>query len=39
MSDWGWVGLAYAIVYLTLIGYTVALIQRQRRADRSDGPP
>ena len=31
MSDWGWVGLAYGIVYATLIGYTVSLIRRRRR--------
>lgn len=37
MSDWGWVGLAYAIVYLTLATYTISLIQRQRRAERSNG--
>ncbi len=37
MSDWGWVGLAYTIVYLTLAGYTVSLILRRNRLDRTKG--
>ncbi len=39
MSDWGWVAVAYAIVYLTLAGYTLSLIQRRRRTGRSDVSP
>jgi hypothetical protein len=31
MSDWGWVSLAYGIVYATLIGYTASLVRRRRR--------
>jgi hypothetical protein len=35
MSDWGWVGVAYVVVYGTLIGYSVSLARRVRRARRS----
>jgi hypothetical protein len=31
VSDWGWVSLAYAIVYGTLLGYIVTLVLRRRR--------
>jgi hypothetical protein len=31
MSDWGWVALAYGIVYGTLLGYVVSLVWRRRR--------
>lgn len=37
MSDWGWVGLAYSTVYLTLASYTLSLLRRSRVFDRSDG--
>lgn len=33
MSDWGWVSVAYAIVYGTLAGYVVSLAARRRRLD------
>jgi len=35
MSDWGWVGLAYGIVYGTLGWYVASLVLRTRRAQRS----
>ncbi len=38
MSDWGWVGFAYTIVYLTLGTYTASLFLRRRRLDRNDEP-
>lgn len=28
MSDWGWVGLAYGVVYITLGAYLVSLVRR-----------
>jgi hypothetical protein len=31
MSDWGWVALAYSIVYGTLLGYVVILVRRRKR--------
>lgn len=31
MSDWGWVGLAYGVVYGALLGYTISLVMRLRR--------
>lgn len=31
MSDWGWVGLAYGIVYGTLAAYTILLVSRSTR--------
>ena len=38
MSDWGWVGLSYAVVYLTLASYTISLIRRRRRLDDGEAP-
>ena len=36
MSDWGWVGLAYGVVYLTLGAYLASLMRRLgRRRGRS----
>ncbi len=32
MSNWFYVGLAYGVTYLALIGYTVQLIRRRTRA-------
>ena len=34
MSDWGWVSLAYSIVYLSLAAYTMSLLIRRNRLDR-----
>ena len=34
MSDWGWVGLAYGVVYVVLGGYVGLLARRTRRARR-----
>ncbi len=31
MTDWGWVSLAYVVVYGTLGGYVVGLVRRRRR--------
>lgn len=31
MSDWGWVGFAYLVVYGTLGAYVVSLLVRMRR--------
>ena len=33
MSNWFYVGLAYGVTYLALIGYTVQLIRRRARAE------
>jgi hypothetical protein len=33
VSDWGWVTLAYVIVYGTLVGYVASLVWRRRRLD------
>jgi hypothetical protein len=30
MSDWGWVSLAYVVVYATLAGYVINLLRRSR---------
>lgn len=38
MSDWGWVGLAYGVVYATLAGYTGALLARRHRHEGRDHP-
>ena len=35
MSDWGWVTLAYGIVYGTLITYATMLVRRTRILRRS----
>ncbi len=32
MSDWGWVALAYSLVYGALIAYVISLVARTRRA-------
>ena len=37
MSDWGWVSLAYAVVYGTLAGYVVSLMRRRRRLEGGAG--
>lgn len=37
MSDWGWVGIAYAVVYGTLAAYVAALIVRTRRLRKTAG--
>jgi hypothetical protein len=37
MSDWGWVTLAFSIVYGTLIVYTVILVRRSARLRRNGG--
>ncbi len=37
MSDWGWVTLAFGIVYGTLITYTAVLVRRSRALRRSAG--
>jgi len=34
VSDWGWVALAFAIVYGTLGAYTAALMRRAARLRR-----
>ncbi len=34
MSDWGWVSLAYGVVYGTLAGYVMSLVRRRRRLMR-----
>lgn len=39
MSDWGWVGFAYAVVYLTLASYTTSLIRRRRRLGNDQDAP
>lgn len=33
MSNWGYVGLAYAVTYLVLGVYTVYLMRRRSRAE------
>jgi CcmD family protein len=33
MSNWFYVGMAYGVTYLALIGYTVHLIRRRRAAE------
>ena len=38
MSDWAWVGFAYAVVYLTLASYTTSLIRRRRLGNDQDAP-
>jgi len=35
MTDWGWVGLAFAVVYGTLIGYVAVLVRRTARLGRN----
>ena len=37
MSDWGWVTLAYAVVYGTLGGYVVMVVRRTARLRRTGG--
>lgn len=37
MSDWGWVTLAYGIVYGTLITYAMVLVRRTRALRRNAG--
>ena len=38
MSDWGWVSLAYVIVYGTLASYALSLYKRRvRRVRRGTG--
>jgi len=32
MSDWGWVAIAYVLVYGGLISYVASLVTRTRRA-------
>ena len=32
MSNWFYVGLAYGVTYLALIGYTITLIRKHTRA-------
>ena len=32
MSNWGYVGLAYGLTYVVLIGYTVYALRRYRSA-------
>jgi D-alanyl-lipoteichoic acid acyltransferase DltB (MBOAT superfamily) len=32
MSDWGWVTVAYVLVYGGLIAYVISLVTRTRRA-------
>ena len=39
MTDWGWVGLAFAIVYGTLIGYVAVLVRRAVQLRRNGGKP
>ncbi len=34
MSEWGYVGVAYGLTWLTLIGYGIYLGSRVRRARR-----
>jgi hypothetical protein len=38
MSDWGWVTLTYAVVYLTLASYTISLVRRRRQLGNGEGP-
>jgi hypothetical protein len=35
MSDWGWVSLAYGVVYATLGVYAVSLVRRTWAARRA----
>lgn len=35
MSNWGYVGLAYGVTYLILIGYTVYLWRRRSSAEEA----
>ena len=37
MSDWGWVGLAFGIVYGSLLGYVAILVRRHARLLREQG--
>jgi heme exporter protein CcmD len=33
MSNWAYVGLAYGITYIVLVGYVVSLVRRYRQVD------
>jgi heme exporter protein D len=35
MSNWFYVGLAYGVTYVGLIGYTIHLIRVRRRAEEA----
>ena len=35
MSNWFYVGLAYGVTYLGLIGYTIHLIRQRRGAEEA----
>ena len=35
MSNWFYIGLAYGVTYLALLGYTVHLIRRRMRAQEA----
>ena len=35
MSNWFYVGMAYGLTYLALIGYTIHLIRLRRRAEEA----
>lgn len=37
MSDWGWVTVAYVVVYGTLGVYLLRLMRRKRRLERGTG--
>jgi acyl-coenzyme A synthetase/AMP-(fatty) acid ligase len=37
MTDWGWVTLAFAIVYGTLVTYVTMLMRRNSRLRRPGG--
>ena len=32
MSEWTYVGMAYGVTYLALLGYTIHLLRRRARA-------
>lgn len=34
MSDWGWVGLAYLVAYLSLVLFAGSIVYRIRRTRR-----
>lgn len=35
MSNWFYVGLAYGVTYLALIGYTIHVIRARARAEKA----
>ena len=35
MSNWFYVGLAYGVTYVALLGYTISLVRRRARAEEA----